>query len=373
MTTDEILGETVATALSREQGVFAELLRRSGTNFVLCGAGMLGTKIASRIVGAGLAPLAFVDRAATLHGSIIEGISICSPEYAVSRWATEALFVVSVFRGAGDAGMHSRIEEWKKRGCHAATSFLSLAWAFPDGILPHFAADRPSIGLSKADAFKRARHLLSDALSVRVFDAQLRWRFLADFSGIVVTPGQYAPNQIFELNNERFLDGGAYDGDTIDLLKGGISSAWAVEPDPDNISKLRRRFEGSFVHIIECALGATRQKSAFTAMGGVSSHLDSGGNTIVQIRPIDDLECHGVTYIKLDIEGAEVDALRGARETLLRDRPILAVAVYHRPEDLWSVPALLADLPNYRHFLRSHENDGFELIWYAVPAERSLL
>jgi hypothetical protein len=77
------------------------------------------------------------------------------------------------------------------------------------------------------------------------------------------------------------------------------------------------------------------------------------------------------TFVKLDVEGDELAALEGGKATLERMRPVVAVCVYHRPEDLWTIPLFLHEvLPEHRMYLRAHAWDGFELVAYAVPPER---
>jgi len=90
------------------------------------------------------------------------------------------------------------------------------------------------------------------------------------------------------------------------------------------------------------------------------------GNTMIQCVSIDQAVPSFVpTLIKMDIEGAEPDALRGAEATLRRNRPGLAVALYHKPEHLWEIPLWLAGLGlGYRMYLRGHLHSGYELILY---------
>jgi hypothetical protein len=75
----------------------------------------------------------------------------------------------------------------------------------------------------------------------------------------------------------------------------------------------------------------------------------------------------------MDIEGAEIDALNGASEAIKRFRPILAICVYHKPDHLWKVPLLISTYSDdYSLFLRPHDEEGWELVLYAVPPERLL-
>jgi hypothetical protein len=101
---------------------------------------------------------------------------------------------------------------------------------------------------------------------------------------------------------------------------------------------------------------------------GAGSQLTEQGDLHVQVLNLDDvLPNFNPTLIKLDIEGAELDALRGASRTIQQCKPDLAVCVYHTPAHLWEIPALIkAMLPSKRLFLRSHRFNGFDTVLYAV-------
>jgi hypothetical protein len=73
----------------------------------------------------------------------------------------------------------------------------------------------------------------------------------------------------------------------------------------------------------------------------------------------------------MDIEGAEVEALNGARNLIARHHPILSICLYHRQSDLWRIPLIIHSMyPGYCFYLRSHEEDGWQTVAYAVPPER---
>ena len=87
-----------------------------------------------------------------------------------------------------------------------------------------------------------------------------------------------------------------------------------------------------------------------------------------EVRALEEL---GPTFIKLDIEGFEIDALHGGRKTIERNAPVLAICVYHRQDHLWRIPLLLSELRNdYAFFLRPHNEEGWDLVCYAVPRAR---
>ena len=79
-----------------------------------------------------------------------------------------------------------------------------------------------------------------------------------------------------------------------------------------------------------------------------------------QLRSLDALREDGVlaepaTFVKMDIEGAEMDALQGMQRMIAQYKPKLAVCVYHKPEDLWEIPLYIHKLvPGYRLILRQH-------------------
>jgi FkbM family methyltransferase len=201
------------------------------------------------------------------------------------------------------------------------------------------------------------------------------WRLRADFSAVAVSAGeQYRPPELFELGpGDRVVDGGAYNGDTLRALGSAFAKAWAIEPDPANAARLRAESDERVV-VIESALGEATSDARFSAGQGVASTLSSEGNISVRVSTLDDLlEQESPTFVKLDIEGAEFGALAGSRHLLARSQPIVAVCVYHRPDDIWRIPLQLRDLvPHHRYFLRAHEYDGFEVVAYAVPPNRLL-
>jgi hypothetical protein len=78
------------------------------------------------------------------------------------------------------------------------------------------------------------------------------------------------------------------------------------------------------------------------------------------------------SFLKLHLEGAELEALKGARELLRRDRPIVAATVYHNADGIWRTPLwLMETLRDYRFLLRIDSWCGTSAVVYAIPNERS--
>jgi FkbM family methyltransferase len=373
MTTSELLSESVESARHRERAALEDFEPQAGAGIVLYGAGRLGRKAAAALRKAGITPLAFADSAPELNGTVIEGIRVCSPATATQRWRGDALFAVATFR-PDQGGVAARLRELAAFGCRRTTTFLPLAWKFP-GILPHFGADLPSKLLRKAGDLLRIASLWCDNTSTDNYRRELAWRLRADFEGAPVpTPDQYFPRDILRpAPSESFIDGGAFDGDTLRQAPWPLARVLAVEPDPANAARLRAMsFPGIRVH--EVLLGREPDLARFNGTGTMASRREESGALEVPVTTIDLMAAgERPTFIKLDVEGDELEALKGARETLQRCRPVVAVCLYHRPEDLWTIPLFLhSELPEHRLYLRVHAHDGFELVAYAVPPERCL-
>ena len=176
------------------------------------------------------------------------------------------------------------------------------------------------------------------------------------------------------------VDGGAWDGDTIRELvsRDRLEYCYAIEPDPSTLVQLTRFVSdsnlASKVEIHPVACWSSNGVLPFNAMGTMGSQVDfANGTATVKCATIDSIVTRRITCIKLDVEGAELQAIEGARQTITRDRPVLAISAYHSPQDLWRIPILVKNIcPDYNVFLRRYDEDCWELMIYAVPPERML-
>lgn len=193
-------------------------------------------------------------------------------------------------------------------------------------------------------------------------------RYLRD----IYTDDQYFPDFIELRDDEVFVDCGAYDGDTIETFISHmgdrrIAKIYAFEPDELNFSKLTAR---NFENMTAVQKGAYHEKTTlrFTGRGDTGSAFADFGDCEVEVDMIDNvLQGERATYIKMDIEGAELAAIEGAKNTIMTCKPRLAVCVYHKKEDLITIPqAILAISPHYKLFLRQHLIYAHELVLYAI-------
>lgn len=172
-----------------------------------------------------------------------------------------------------------------------------------------------------------------------------------------------------------YIDCGAYDGDTFaELVKQpGIAchQAFLLEPDPDNHAALVRRIAGHYPQAVCLPLAAADRYGilTFTSGQGGGSAIGTDGDIHVAAAALDEMFPQGrADFIKLDVEGAEALVLQGARHLIQRNRPVLAVSLYHNPADIWELPELLFGMcEDYRFYIRQHCFNSFDSVLYAVP------
>lgn len=101
--------------------------------------------------------------------------------------------------------------------------------------------------------------------------------------------------------------------------------------------------------------------------GGTGSVISDDGDMVINVDCIDHVIKEQVTFIKMDIEGAEYEALLGARKTILKYKPKLAICVYHKAEDIWKLPGLIHQFnPEYVFYFRHYSFADNETVLYAL-------
>jgi FkbM family methyltransferase len=179
--------------------------------------------------------------------------------------------------------------------------------------------------------------------------------------------------------DEVVLDGGAHHGVVVEAFfrhtKGKFSRIVAVEPDPINRAHLGENLKklapgDARIVIDDCALFDTEGEAVFHCGLDYASQISGTGSMRVRTRPIDVFDL-SPTFIKLHLEGTELAALKGAKQTLLEQRPIVAMTIYHNDDGVWrTADWLMETLPDYRFLFRNHSWCGTGAVIYAIPRER---
>lgn len=381
---ESLLLEKVEEARYREAHAFDELAAPLTQSIVLFGAGGLGRRALAGLRYQGIQPVAFSDNNPKLWSTQIDGLQVLSPAQAALRFGKTAVFVITIWGALAQDRMSDRERQLRSLGCDKVVPFGFLFWKYPEYVLPHYGADVPHKVLEQRSRVVQAFDLWADENSRREYFAQLRWRLFLDFEGLPAAEREtiYFPRDLFGLHpDEVFVDCGAFNGDTIRLFLKRSSSSFqkivALEPDPVNFARLRQSVESLPTEVrkridLHCAaVGAVKGRVQFSAEGGPSSFVGSGDLQVEAVRLDDLLNGTPASFIKMDIEGAELDALMGASAVIRRSEPLLAISCYHRQDHLWKIPLLIHTLnPNYRLFLRAHDVEMWDLVCYGIPRSR---
>ncbi|MCK9310491.1 MAG: FkbM family methyltransferase [Candidatus Cloacimonetes bacterium] len=225
---------------------------------------------------------------------------------------------------------------------------------------------------------------LSDLKSKKTLLCLLQFRATANYEVLHKESdnlgNQYFDPDIIKFNKEEiFVDCGGYIGDTTDQFiehVGNFNKIYLYEPNPVNydeaIVNLSKWGKSLSDKIICRKAGVGRDnKIQKISIEGACSKISIDGNSDVDVVALDADIKESVTFIKMDIEGSEIDALMGAKKHLLSEKPKLAICVYHKPDDLWEIPKLILKLnPSYNIYLRQYKyGDGlnaFDTVLYAV-------
>lgn len=220
-------------------------------------------------------------------------------------------------------------------------------------------------------------------ISTTRFGVEVR-KFLLDngFSDErIYSMGTYEP-QYFGLpfltpvDDEIYVDVGCLDGETIDdfirWCGGNYKKVYGLEADPLSAQRTFhavRTAGWDHVEILPKAAWSQSATLSFNSDGTKCAAVSQNGTIKVEATSIDELVGSGaVTLIKMDIEGAELEALKGSAETIKRCKPRLVVCVYHKPEDILEIPLYVLSLePSYRFYIRQHSLTVSETVLYAIP------
>ena len=273
-------------------------------------------------------------------------------------------------------------------GWQRVMPFYDFAWAFKDQHPLNNGWYAGQLNQDDRDGIAAVLEEFDDNHSKAAYLQFLAWRLIREdwvFEGGPMAPlnTRYfiEPVRMAMTKNEEFIDGGAYDGRIIkrflEITENCLASAHLYEADESNFSLLESALAEtpqevrSKLHIFTTALSDTSGELPFIQNFGMASRLSDYPTTSVPTRRLDDLNLNP-SFVKLHLEGAEFRALIGGMQTLIRNRPILAVTAYHSREGLWLLPRLLMNnLKNYRFYFRLDAWCGTGALIYGIPLERN--
>ena len=174
--------------------------------------------------------------------------------------------------------------------------------------------------------------------------------------------------------DDVYIDGGAFDlCSSIDALAEMDGKGKVIAFEPDSISYershkrlLTEKYKG--IVLVNTGLWSETTTLSFTNSGNLGSRIDIHAPEKINVVSLDDYLCgKKCSFIKMDIEGAELEALKGARKTITKYKPRLGICLYHKPFDAINIPLYIASLrDDYLFFIRHYHFAHFETVLYAV-------
>lgn len=234
-----------------------------------------------------------------------------------------------------------------------------------------------------SDKIKEVAELFTDEKSIKTYNNLIKYRLTNERSLIKEIyenqHAQYFPTGgeiIIPSNDEIFVDAGGYNGATSVQFAAWVGNEYEkiyiMEPDDVMACVTKEYIKMRNLKNVELVKRGAYSESTVLKFQNLfvngSSYITDEGESQIETISIDEmLKGNRASYIKMDIEGAEMEALDGASATISKFRPKLAISVYHKEDDLWNIPFYLhKKYPWYRFYLRHYTSITTETILYAV-------
>lgn len=264
--------------------------------------------------------------------------------------------------------------EWLSRsGFSNIINYFELSYVYNESISsPAFVSnqiaeiksnERDWIKIFENLADEESRKTLLDVLSYRLTANPV---FMQDYK--VRTDRQYLED-FMEYGDDIFVDAGGFDGDTAESFSKyspDYKKIIIFEPSAHNMAKLRNRIAGiERVEVHPIGLSDKKEKLYFNSALGSACNVDSNGTESIFVDTLDSVVQEPVTFIKMDLEGWEMQALRGARQHIENNAPKMAIAVYHNAADIRTIYQLVHSLNSrYSTYMRHYTQGWSETVMF---------
>lgn len=344
--------------------------------------------------------IAFIcDNDSSKWGGKIFNIEIINPD-RLRKEADNYVVLIAVYNNFVLKRIMQQLAEMNVKHYYSAAILMfsnQIERFTPEGIPKYHESNTFRVINAHMDKINKVKELLYDEKSRRIYDQYIeKVKYnIKDYSDIADDLYEhYFSDGIFKYKaDEILIDGGAFDGDdtiwldTLLLQQGlRLKKSLCFEPDTNNFGNTYRNLEKHYK--TKALLDGNRQYAqserftvfkaglyerqcgiGFCEYGAHSSRFTEEDNgSSVDAVMLDDVAANeNVSFIKFDLEGADIPALRGAEKTIKRCKPKLALSIYHNIEDLWEIPLMVkAMVPEYRLFIRHHTIYLWDKILYAA-------
>lgn len=343
-------------------------------DILIFGAGDSGEWCYRVLVDKGFKVSAFIDNYSHKWGGKIHDLTIYSFEKAMEMFPDAAICVGSVWYEE----IYNQIVGYSEQlGNNIFPLLTTMVWE--TGAKKFFSSEGQYIREHIAE-FEKTADWLEDAQSVKTLNGLLNYRLTRDINYIKEIKSiqeVYLDYTIIDRNlllDGWIVDGGAFDGDSIEyfikILKNDKLKVKAYEAGEVNCERLKKKaglWPNVQLELHQAALWNQDNQLLNFSGSGLSGAVNlTDATEVVHTEKIDS-SVGKVSFIKLDVEGAEKNALIGAAGTIARHKPQMAICGYHLQDDLIEIPKLIKNLnPDYKIYLRHYMLSSADTIIYAV-------
>jgi FkbM family methyltransferase len=347
---------------------------------LLYGAGAFGQENYDLFTKNGIKPMAFLDRNAKT-GETKKGIPVYQPNDSVLPVDLRSECKVFISISLPKNKMNIIKNDLYNMGyvhCKEVQTMTARQVKF-DGVVTEN-PDSNYIGANQEKILRTIR-LMADEESCDTYISCIGGHLLRNYDHCVETdfPVQYFDaGVLYKKGLSHFVDCGAYTGDSLQTALqycDFIEEYAAFEPIPSNFMKLSENVttmqlqqKVKRAYLFPCGVDEKNGNARFSLTASSSAITNNTDGALLPLVRLDDaLKRFPATLLKMDIEGAEPAALRGAENLIIQQRPDMAISVYHAANHYWDIPCFLDDLKlGYRFYLRSHTPATLETILYAI-------
>ena len=265
--------------------------------------------------------------------------------------------------------------KFDKAGIQNIDLFSFLKYSSIKIDIPYWRGFRESYETRRAE-YDAVCDRLSDDISRKTYESLIALKYDLDVSGMDMFDAG-PENQYFEpflnLSNDHevFVDLGGFDGANTEFFTKhypGYKKVYYFEPEPAIMEDAKKRLS-KFPYIEYFQIAASNENGTIRfASDSAASKISDEGSIEVRTAKLDDLLERDVTFLKMDVEGAESACIEGAREIIKTCHPRLAICVYHKGADFVDIPKQILDIrSDYKLYMRHYSEGICDTVMFFIP------